>query len=398
MADYQYVQTTGLIVPDTSDLRTAVAQEWTDAFGTIDTSAHTPQGVMITAETLAREAMVNNNVAVANQINPNQAGGVWLDAICALLGLERRSAASSTIPTVTLTGIPGTNIPANTQFKSVAGDIWTMRTAVPLNTLGVATVDVSCIVPGPVACAIGELTQIFTPVLGLESVYNPNAAALGYEQEGDIELAERRRLTLARQGISTAEAQVSALFDINGVTSVAWRENTAATTQTIDGIVMKPHSVWACIDGGDTTAVALAIWTNKTAGAAFNGAQVVNVTDQFSGQTVGVQFDRPTVVSVQVAVTGRIQTGGDASVNPVTAIPQAVADWAAGKFAGDPGLTIGTEVSVFEIGGAINIAVPGFHATSVVLSRGGTVQPGNVAITLTQRAVINPADVTVTIA
>lgn len=391
---YNFIATTGVIVPDTSELRDTVAAEWVAAFGDIDTSPHTPQGVMITAEVLNREALANNNAALANQINPNQAGGVWLDAICALMGIERRPAAASAMFGVQLTGIPETLIPAGTIFKDVVGgNQWRSVSGVTLNASGAATVDVECTVTGAVGCDAGELTEIFTPILGLETVINPASATLGYLQESDVELSARRRVALARQGISTAEAQISALNDIEGITSVAWRENISGAVQTIDGIVMGPHSVWACVDGGNTLEIATAMWVNKTNGAGFNGAVVQPVTDPHSGQTIEVRFDRPTKVSVSVDIYGRMV--GDQSINPQIAIPQAVVDWASGKVRGDPGLTIGTEVSPYEIGGAVNIALPGFHITNMVLRRDGIPAAGSVPITLLERAVIALGDVTV---
>lgn len=391
---YQYLTLTGVIVPDTGDLRAEVEAEWRAAFGDIDTSAHTPQGVMITAETLAREALVNNNAAVANQLNPNQAGGVFLDAICALMGIERRPAAASIIYGARLTGIPGTNIPAGTVFRAASGTQWRSATGVTLAG-GATTVDIVCTVVGATACGVGEVTEIFTPVLGLETVYNPASATLGYAQESDIELAARRRVTLARQGISTAEAQLSALNDIPGVTSAVWRENIAGSVRTIDGISMGPHSVWACVDGGETEAIATSLWINKTNGAGFNGAVVQPVTDPNSGQTVDVQFDRPAHISVSVEITGRVV--GDQSINPLTAIPRAIVDWAAGRVSGDPGLTIGTPVSPYEIGGAINIAMPGFYISAMTLRRDGAAVPASVPISMRERAVIGVGDVTVTV-
>lgn len=390
---YSFITNTGVIVPDTADLRTAVETEWRTAFGDIVTRADTPQGVMITAETLAREALVNNNAALANQINPNLAGGVFLDAICALMGIERRPAVASMIFGVSIAGIPGTLVPGTTQFRDTNGNIWGLLTGVLLSPTGTATVDVRCTVTGPIACDAGDLTEIFTPVLGLETVLNADAAALGYAQESDIELASRRRVTLALQGISTAEAQISALMDIGGVTSAVWRENISSVPQVIDGINMAAHSVWACVDGGESADIAKALWINKTAGAGFNGAIVVPVTDPHSDQTVNVQFDRAAHISVSVEITGRML--GDQSIDPVKVIPIAVVDWAAGRMAGDPGLTIGTDVSRFEVGGAINRVVPGFYISGMVLRKAGVAQPDSVAISMLERAVIDTGDVTV---
>lgn len=90
MANYGYVTSTGVIVPDTSTTLDQVRSEYRAAFGDdLDTSAETPQGVLITAETESRDAVARNNADLANQINPNLAGGVFLDAIWQLTGGQR---------------------------------------------------------------------------------------------------------------------------------------------------------------------------------------------------------------------------------------------------------------------------------------------------------------------
>src|ERR1700744_6527208 len=101
---YEYLQQTGVVVPDTSGLLADVQTEYQTVFGSdLIVTPNTPQGVLITAETLARTEVVNNNAALANQINPNVAGGVFLDAILALTGVQRTPASPTLVTNVTLT-------------------------------------------------------------------------------------------------------------------------------------------------------------------------------------------------------------------------------------------------------------------------------------------------------
>lgn len=71
--------------------------------------------------------------------------------------------------------------------------------------------------------------------------------------------------------MSISEAITSALYAAEGVKSLSFRENTANTTATIDGISMVAKSVYVCVDGGTDAAVAAALLANKTCGAAWNG-------------------------------------------------------------------------------------------------------------------------------
>lgn len=134
MAEYLYIESTGVIVPDTSTLLTEVQDEYKLAFGNdLVTTPDTPQGVLINSEALARAVVVNNNVALANQINPNIAGGIFLDAICALLGISRTAPQHSTV-VCNLTGVAGTVIPQGSQAQdTVYNELWESVTDVTLD-------------------------------------------------------------------------------------------------------------------------------------------------------------------------------------------------------------------------------------------------------------------------
>ena len=395
MANYSIDTATGVITPDTSSLRDDVVAEWQAALGNnIVTTPDTPQGVMITAEALAREAVANNNAQLANQINPNIAGGVFLDAICALLGLERRAASSSVINQALLTGQPATLVPAGSQARSEDGNYWLLQANVQLDVFGRAYGIFSCAEVGPILCTPGQMSEVVDMVLGWESVTNISAAIPGLLEESDAELAERRRVTLARQTISTREAQLSGIMDIEGVTSAVFRENVANASAVVDGVTMVAHSVWACVDGGSDFDIAMSLLKNKTDGADWNGALSLPTVDPYSMQVYIVKFDRPTKLYPQVSVSVRQR---DDQLNPLTQVPKAVVAWANGKMDGDPGLTIGTMVSPYEIAGAVNRQNPGYFVTNVLVSLAGVDYPGGLPVTLKQRAVITESAVTVVV-
>ena len=123
MADYKYITSSGVIIPDTAELRAAVEDEFRAVFGQdLDVSPETPQGALITMETENRDAVVRNNAELANQINPDIAGGVFLDAIWALMGGQRWDATQSILTQVEFGGVPGTIIPKGSLAETLAGD------------------------------------------------------------------------------------------------------------------------------------------------------------------------------------------------------------------------------------------------------------------------------------
>lgn len=128
MADiYNYIVNTGVIVPDTSDLKNDVTAEYQEALGSdMNTTAGTPQGRLITAETAARANVVRTNSLTANMFNINLAYGKALDALGAMFGLYREGATSSSV-LATITGVSGTVIPANSQASTAKGVVFTLK-------------------------------------------------------------------------------------------------------------------------------------------------------------------------------------------------------------------------------------------------------------------------------
>lgn len=404
---YDYITQTGVIVPDTSNVLSDVNAEWQTAFGvgfSVDPSSN--QGRIISGEVTARTGVVKANAKVANQINPNQAGGLFLDALCALMGLKRAAATATQVTNVKLTGILNTNIPAGTRASlGQGGAVFALQNGVVLGSDGagggVGYGTFVAAVAGPTACASGALNWPVDSVLGWETITNnqsgtpASVTTLGTNQQSDASLRALRNNTLALQGISTRQAQISGLFAINGVTSVSFRENVADTTQVIDGITLVAHSVWACVDGGVSIDIATSLLKNKTDGANWNGAQSVTVIDSASGQSYPVLFDRPSYVFIYGALT--IKQGAYTG-NLVADAPQAVADYFVGNVDGFSALGNGATVSPFEIAAAVVKQCPG--AIVMVCNIGtvpGTLNPTDITIALNQRAQTNNTAFTVTV-
>jgi uncharacterized phage protein gp47/JayE len=360
---YNYIESTGTVVADTGANLQDVQAEYKATFGAdLIVTPDTPQGVLISAETETRTSVSENNANLANQINPNLAGGIFLDAIWALTGGARKPATRSTISAVNLTGSVGTIIPSGSLAKTITGQEFETISPVTINGFGLASVDFQSVLTGPIAANANTLTQIVSGVLGWETVTNPNSAVLGQDTESDGESRQRRRETLALQGRSTSEAIYGNIRDVSGVTSLQFRENVTGATQIIDGVSLVEHSTWVCVDGGLNVDVAIAYLEGKSAGSDFNGAVLVPIIAPGSGQTIVVKFDRPTLIPVRVRVTARVTT---AVSDPTTTITNAVLDYAAGEINGEAGFVVGGSVSPFEIASAINYVQSGLYITLV---------------------------------
>ena len=367
MADYVYVQESGVIMPDTADLQTTVEDEYKTVFGSnLVVTPNTPQGVLITAEVIARANVLANNAALANQINPNLAGGVFLDAIWALTGGGRLAATQSTIAGVILGGVGGTLVPAGTVAAQADGTEWESVSDVVLDPgTGLATVDFVAVEFGPLACNIGALSVVVSGVLGWETVTNPNAAIPGRFEESDGASRIRRRNTLALQGSGGPEAIISHLYNTPGVRSLAFRENVTDADLIIEGVTLVEHSIYACVDGGTDADVAMTLLDTKSMGANWNGTTTVNVVEPASGQTYAVKFSRPVAVPILARATVRVM-GATGDIDAL--VKSALMAYVNGLLEGEAGLTVGTDVSPFELAGAVNVQTPGIYVQKMEIT------------------------------
>lgn len=373
MADYQYLTSQGVIVPDTSTLRDDVESEYRSVFGQdLDVNPETPQGALITMEVENRDAVVRNNAELANQINPDLAGGIFLDAIWALMGGQRFDATHSFLSQVKFTGIAETIIPKGSQAATLNGDLFETTKTLIIGKDGSVTGDMRAIETGAVECGVGQLNKVASSVLGWETVHNPSNAVLGRDAESDLQSRRRRKQTLAKNTVSVGEAITSALYELEGVRSLAYRENYTDQPMMFDGITLVPHSIYVCVEGGDKEAIARSLLRTKTLGAAFNGSEEVEVLENISGQIYPVKFDRAKEIVLFCRVTVK-----KATVDAQTIIPAAVESWANGDIDGEGGLVVGRDVSPFEISAGINAVEPRLFITRVELSTDGKAWSSN---------------------
>jgi uncharacterized phage protein gp47/JayE len=397
MAEYVYIEETGVILPDTSETLATVEEEFRDALGQeLVVDPATPQGRLIATEVSARDNFLRNNAALANQINPNIAGGVFLDAIWALTGGQRIAATQSVARLVTLAGTPTTLVPAGSQARTSTGTIWETLADATLDALGVASVDMRALEFGPVPAPIGAINTVVSGVLGWETVTNPTAAELGRLQESDVASRARRRVTLALQGVALPEAIISALYDVPGVKSLTFRENYKGAPLVIDGVLLVEHSVYAVVDGGSDLDVATALLANKSLGANWNGVTSVDVVEPASGQTYTVLFDRPTLVPIKVRATVKVQ---GALSDVAASVRAAILAYANGEIDGETGLIVGQSVSPFELAGAVNALTPAVYVQKMEIAKlADPLAVAEIPLTIQELATINVNNIEVVLA
>lgn len=396
MAIYEYLTDKGVIVPDTSDIRADVEALFRSLFGDdIDLSPETPQGVLVTMLTEERDGHVRFAAEVANQVNPDIANGVFIDAIGAWLRGQRMPATHTIINGVIFGGVPGTIIPMGSLVGSSQGDRFYTIATLTIGDQGTVLGTLRAAESGPVLAPVGSLNRVASSVLGWETVDNPIAGTIGRPEETDGQFKLRRIEILARNTMSVVEAIKSHLSSIPNVRSFTFRENTSDLEAYIDGVTMSPKSIWVCIDGGADQEIAHALMESKTAGAAFNGSVAIDYVEPISGQVYAgdlpVRIERPEEIQTYVRVT--------VAPNPLNLtqlVPAAVMSYSRGEIGGGRGFVVGSPISPFEIAGAINIYEPSVFVRKVEISTDGGIfwSTSEVELDLWQVARISESAVT----
>lgn len=152
--------------------------------------------------------------------------------------------------------------------------------------------------PGPTFNEANTIVQITTPVLGWDTARNPVVATRGSNTETDEELRIRFRNSKAVRATNIIESLYSSLYDIPEVSSVKVYEN---DTDVEDEYEVPPHSFKVVILGGDSQAIANAIWKNKPTGIKSSGTTIVTVLDSYNNPH-DVAFVRPSPVPIYIDV------------------------------------------------------------------------------------------------
>ena len=369
---YDYIIETGVIQTPTDVINAQVIIEFQNAFGTdLIVTPNTPQGLLIIGETLARIAVANNNAVLANQINPNLSGGIFLDALLALTGSFRTPATHSLV-LCTITGVTGTSIPSGSQISDSNSNLFeTIETIViPIGGI-IYNVPFQSVLTGEIIGLANTLNVIVSNILGWETVNNPNDAILGASTQSDASTRLFRQNTLASQGTGLAESIISALYLIS-INSLTFQENVESIPQTINRILMVPHSLYTCVAPGTATLLQIAttLTNTKSGGCSYNNGlgipQNITVRNQFSGQLIPVLFDTPSIVTISIIVTVHNFT----TVQDITtAVQNAIISYTQGNIPNQPGFTVGQDVSPFQIASAINHYVTGIFVQEVEVSK-----------------------------
>lgn len=298
----------GLILPAETDVLAGAQEDINYAFGGgVNPALSTPQGQLASSMTAIIADKDSQIALVVNQIDPQYATGRFQDAIGRLYFMTRIAAASTVVSCV-LTGIPGTVVPAATLATDTSGNTYTLLASVTIGSGGTVMSSWANVATGPIPCPIATLTGVYKAVPGWDAISNPSAGELGNNVESPQAFEFRRQNSVALNGRGTTQAINAAVFQVPGVLDCYVIDNPSGNTVDTGSTnyPMLPHSVYVGVVGGQSTAIAQAIWNKKDLGCNYNGNTTVVVMDQdgyeYPYPSYNVTFNIPTPVPILFAV------------------------------------------------------------------------------------------------
>lgn len=361
----------GVIIPDTADILETVQGEYTEALGSdLSLEEATPQGRLIDTETTARRATLDFNATIANTlINISLSSGTALDAWAANFDVYRNGATASRTP-VKVTGVPDTVIPANSEASTDNGTVWLAESEIIIDSTGTANGVFICSKTGAVELGIGELKNIVasstTGITGWETITNTAAAEVGSERESDISL-KSRLLESIFSGSALFGNYASACYRVAGVSDVYAYDNPNGYELILDNVTIPPHSVYVCVDGGNSEDVAYALYEVKSAGCGWCGNTTVTVTDKTYNSTSTVTYQTAAQIPLKISVNATSKNNSSADLEEL--ISNTLINYIENEYQSVSVSKVGIRslLSPFVIGSVINAQISDIETLQVEL-------------------------------
>lgn len=292
---------------------------------------------------------------------------------------------------IVLSGTPGTAIPSGFLVKTIAGLQYAVLTEERIGEDGSVTLPIQSVDTGAdYNVAAGTVKEITNPLDGVQSCTNPAAIDGGRGRETDEEFRDRYAQSVDYAGGVNADALAGEILqNVESVYSAICYEN---DTDELDTMGLPPHSIELVVYGGLDADIAKAIFRRKAAGIQTYGSKTIPVLST-NGQTININFSRPSTVPVYVKITN-LETDGNFPTNGKARIADALTAYIGGDVTG--GLKIGADVLYMALPGVI-LSVPGVVDFDLVISGNGTTySQDNIVIGVREKAVTDSGKVSIT--
>jgi len=336
----------GFVAPSEPDILAGRTADINQAFGGgLNPALNTPQGQLASSDAAIIGQANSDFTALANGVDPAFAEGRMQDAIARIYFLTRKPAEPTTVQAKCI-GLAGVIIPAGSKAQATDGNIYISIQDAEIGAVGYVVTPFQCLIPGPIACPVGSLNQIYQTVPNWDSITNEAAGVIGRDTESRQAFEDRRAATVAKNSRNTLSAVLGAVFDIVTVTDAFAYQNDTSVPVTFRGFSVAARSIYVAAVGATDQEVGDAIYSKKAPGCDYNGNTTVTVYDRNPLYTepfpsYQVTFERPSSVAILFSV--RLATNSQVPSNAVELIQQAIIEAFAGADGG-PVARIGSTI------------------------------------------------------
>ncbi|MBM7634086.1 baseplate J/gp47 family protein [Geomicrobium sediminis] len=262
----------------------------------INTAAWTPVGIILRIHSFTVAQLWQETENSYNSGFVHKSEGKTLSGV-AMNQLVRRRPAEFASGVLNFTGDEGTEIPEGSLFSNDDGVTYRLAERVVISedtTDGtVVALEAGALSNSPA----NTVTEIDTPVAGLDEVTNLQAIAGGRDEETDGELRDRYDRSLTSGGSPTTNGIRAAVLSVEGVRTATVIDNT--TNESVNG--RPPKSFETYVLGGESEDIAREIFRRRAAGIEAHGDELVEIEDD-SGNIVPIKFSRAEEVQLDIEV------------------------------------------------------------------------------------------------
>ncbi|MFV0627053.1 MAG: baseplate J/gp47 family protein [Alphaproteobacteria bacterium] len=292
----------GVITTDSSEIKSDFEKAYKKALGdSLDIDASSPFGQLITNDVANTIKVQDEFVKLSNSFSVLWAKGSALDSAASFFGYYRKNGTSTVVQAV-LTGLNGTKIPSG----SKAGDgenEYILLNSITIGISGEAIAQFKCSKIGSVKCLKNSLKEIITIIPGWDTVNNEFEGILGYKTESDNIFRSRIIENWMNIRAKTILGSIiDNIYALKNVKSIVGRENPNEYSIEIDGVELKPHSIFLCVYGGDDEEVAKVMADVKTSGTGTNGDIEISYYDEIADYTYRYNIFYPKQVKIKAQI------------------------------------------------------------------------------------------------
>ena len=305
-----------LAIPNFFDIRSQIAANFVAVFGNeLNTDSNSTTGELI--DLISNSFLQLYQLLQAVDLNGyvQQAQGQSLDNLLALINVFRPQGTQTVIPNVTLTGTPGTLIPAGSQAATASGNIFYSANDATIGVGGTALVNFIAQSVGSIIVESNQLNTIITVIPGWSAVVNGSAGIPGLNAVPDSTLRANLPKLVNQYSLGYLGNIKAKIYSNTSVIDAFIYEN--------DKSVVSPppynspnNSLWIILYYEDATQedlIANAIFNSKAAVSTYSSGlypQVTKSVTDISGNPHDITWNRavtvPLYIEVQLVETSQL--------------------------------------------------------------------------------------------